>query len=98
MIEYINGEFHITDSIGRFGDSACPMVGDLLDAVLAAAELCISTSPSYSHDAIQLIRLAQMLAPTDHQWQMMADATACAAARAEVEATLDATFDAQESA
>lgn len=76
MIQYIDGELRITDPTNRFGDPSNVMVGELLESVLAAAELCLTTDLSYAPDAAHLIRLAALLVPSADQYQAMGDAIA----------------------
>lgn len=76
MIKYVNGELRITDSCNRFGDPNNVMVGELLESVLASAELCLTTDGSYLPDAVNLIRLASLLVPSAEQFQAMGDTIA----------------------
>lgn len=70
MIQFINGNLHIIDTCKRFGDPSDPSeIGELLESVLAAAELCLNTDESYAPDAAILLRLASLLVPPASNFQ-----------------------------
>lgn len=76
MINYIDGRLHIIDNFNSFGDPNEVMVGELLGSVLEAAELCLDTAETYVPDALNLIRLAKILLPSEKQFQDIGDAIA----------------------